>query len=384
MPFLTDLNQLSSAVTLNDIIHVVVTGDTTQNPAGSSYRVSMSQVLDLISNEPATFSSGVTASTITIGNTVLESDGGCIKNLCIKETFGATKDIEIAQVKAGRGGGDKASNTTFSSSGMSANTTGEYLTSMGDGALASNTIGNRNTSFGYQALRDNSTGDNNVAIGSEALQSSDASNNIAIGFRALKNSTSSFNSTSIGTDSLFNSNGSYNVAIGHISLTNNTVGVDNTAIGYNSSPNISIANSNVSVGSGSLLNTTIGDGNVGIGNFAGSSNITGQYNVFIGGNADCGVTNLTNAIAIGSGAVVSQSNSMILGNGVNVGINNSAPTSNLHVAGITGYQQFRMESTYTPANTLTPTGNVGEVAWDDNFIYIKTSAGWKRAGLSTF
>ena len=26
----------------------------------------------------------------------------------------------------------------------------------------------------------------------------------------------------------------------------------------------------------------------------------------------------------------------------------------------------------------------GDVAWDDNFIYIKTSVGWKQTALSTF
>ena len=44
-------------------------------------------------------------------------------------------------------------------------------------------------------------------------------------------------------------------------------------------------------------------------------------------------TNVTNSVAIGANAIVSQSNSVILGgNGVNVGIGNSAPSARLEVS----------------------------------------------------
>ena len=33
---------LASGATLNDLIHIVITGDTSQNPAGSSYKIPMS------------------------------------------------------------------------------------------------------------------------------------------------------------------------------------------------------------------------------------------------------------------------------------------------------------------------------------------------------
>lgn len=29
-------------------------------------------------------------------------------------------------------------------------------------------------------------------------------------------------------------------------------------------------------------------------------------------------------------------------------------------------------------------GNIGDLAWDDSYIYMKTSTGWKRSGLATF
>jgi len=48
MAFLTD-RSLATGVTLNDLIHIVITGDTSQgNPAGSSYKAKISQVFDSI------------------------------------------------------------------------------------------------------------------------------------------------------------------------------------------------------------------------------------------------------------------------------------------------------------------------------------------------
>lgn len=40
--------------------------------------------------------------------------------------------------------------------------------------------------------------------------------------------------------------------------------------------------------------------------------------------------------------------------------------------------------TTVPASTATSTGMTREIRFDDNYIYVKTSAGWKRSALSTF
>ena len=55
MAFLTD-RTLATGVTITDLIHIVITGDTSQNPAGSSYKATMGQVLDLIN--PTTITGG--------------------------------------------------------------------------------------------------------------------------------------------------------------------------------------------------------------------------------------------------------------------------------------------------------------------------------------
>ncbi|MEM9023049.1 MAG: hypothetical protein AAGB22_04870 [Bacteroidota bacterium] len=48
------------------------------------------------------------------------------------------------------------------------------------------------------------------------------------------------------------------------------------------------------------------------------------------------------------------------------------------VGGATGTTQF------TPANSADPNGSVGDMTRDDNYLYIKTAAGWKRSALTTF
>jgi hypothetical protein len=60
------------------------------------------------------------------------------------------------------------------------------------------------------------------------------------------------------------------------------------------------------------------------------------------------------------------------------------PTSVLDITGATGYSQFRLRTSYTPSSTSDTNGNVGDFSWDDNYFYIKTSTGWKRAALSNF
>ncbi len=68
----------------------------------------------------------------------------------------------------------------------------------------------------------------------------------------------------------------------------------------------------------------------------------------------------------------------------NVGIGTTSPTAKLDVNGSTGYNQVRMRSSYTPTGTGDPNGNVGDIAWDNNYFYVKTNAGWKRVALSTW
>lgn len=46
--------------------------------------------------------------------------------------------------------------------------------------------------------------------------------------------------------------------------------------------------------------------------------------------------------------------------------------------------RFNVETPRTPSGSADAQGLVGDIAWDSNFIYVKTSGGWKRSALSTF
>jgi hypothetical protein len=68
-----------------------------------------------------------------------------------------------------------------------------------------------------------------------------------------------------------------------------------------------------------------------------------------------------------------------------IGLDGSSTiTSRLDVSGEEGYNQLRLRKKYTPTSSTDTNGAEGDVSWDDNYIYIKTSSGWKRSALSTF
>jgi len=129
---------------------------------------------------------------------------------------------------------------------------------------------------------DDGTGNQNTFIGIDAGQANtDGNSNVAIGRWAF----------------LSNTSGNYNAANGYLTLWSNTTGNKNTANGYK----------------------------------ALSANTTGNNNTTLGYKADVGSGNLSNATAIGANAIVNQSNSLVLGNGVNVGIGTSSPSHPLHM-----------------------------------------------------
>ena len=68
------------------------------------------------------------------------------------------------------------------------------------------------------------------------------------------------------------------------------------------------------------------------GDNAGLSNTTETDNTFIGANS-IGSPGITNATAVGANATVTQSDSLVLGDGAKVGIGTTAPKKKLHVNG---------------------------------------------------
>ena len=196
------------------------------------------------------------------------------------------------------------------------NDTGFANVAIGVNALAYNLTGERNTAVGDDALFYNESGISNSAFGDNALlYNVDGSNNSAFGKDALKDNQSSGN-TAFGAYALSkNVSGTVNTAVGDGALSNNINGEGNTGIGYASLRENQSGFTNVAVGQNTLMENISGSGNTAVGYRSGQYNVNGGNNTFIGDwSRTVSYTDVYNATAIGSGAVVEHSNTIQLGN----------------------------------------------------------------------
>lgn len=186
-------------------------------------------------------------------------------------------------------------NTALGALSLTMNRHGMYNVAMGSSAMEKNREGDRNVAIGYKALSGGGNPSNNVAVGAYALAASvHLEYNVALGSYSMRNTASGNLNTAVGYRSLYsNSNGSRNVALGAHALENNNVGLGNTAVGYQS-----------------MLENIAGNNNTAIGYMAGPDR-----------------DNLENTTAIGYEAVVTQSNSIRLGNASITSISSYAPLS---------------------------------------------------------
>jgi hypothetical protein len=154
---------------------------------------------------------------------------------------------------------------------------------------------------------------NGLTVGLGANQSQ--TTNTAIGNGALANPLTSDYATAVGYNALNKNttNAFGNSAFGAHALGNNETGQRNTAVGESSLSNNVGGESNTAVGEYSLSQVVSGTNNTAIGTFALSQNI-GSYNTAIGAGANVFSGNLTNATAIGYGAIVTDNNKIQLGN----------------------------------------------------------------------
>lgn len=67
-----------------------------------------------------------------------------------------------------------------------------------------------------------------------------------------------------------------------------------------------------------------------------------------------------------------------------LGIRTTSPTDLVDINGANGYSQLRLRTAYTPTGSADANGNTGDISWDDSYVYVKTSVGWKRSALSAF
>ncbi len=138
-------------------------------------------------------------------------------------------------------------------------------------------------------------------------------NNTGVGYSSMISLSSGSNNTALGSYSSWKINtGSNNTAAGYATLLYNSVGNNNTAIGTNSLLANPPGNDNTSLGMNTLYYNT-GDSNTAVGTSALSTNVTGNNNTAIGYDAETSTSSLSNAIAIGYGAVANNSNAVRIG-----------------------------------------------------------------------
>lgn len=222
------------------------------------------------------------------------------------------------------------------------NTTGIRNSFFGSGAGAANTT-NENSFFGWNAGAFQTAGQFNSFFGSGAGRSFNGSNNSFFGYATGSQGDSGTGNTFIGYSADLSPAG----AIGD----NNTLLGANTRVtqfaGGAGIPvhNATVIGANASVSSANVTNATV----VGVN----ASVVSSSFNV-------------RNATALGANATVTASDSLVLGNGANVGIGISAPTRPLHI--VTSLQQVvdiqSSSSTGTWLNLINT--NTGGRNW--NFI----------------
>jgi trimeric autotransporter adhesin len=264
-----------------------------------------------------------------------------------------------------------SSNAAFGHYGLYENTIGSQNSAFGTVSMAANTEGSLNSAFGYASLRYNTTGIQNTAVGHQSLRdNTTGTRNAASGYMSLASNTTGQYNSAYGAYSLLSSQAtSYNNAFGYYSLAATTMGEANNAFGYRSLRSNIVGASNSAFGHDSLYANVSGSGNsafgfqsltagtgdrnsafgyqalggvttglrnTAVGSSAGAGVVTGSDNTFVGFSAGAGVghPDLVNATAIGANALVSQNNSLVLGDdAVSVGIGTSTPNTKLQVLG---------------------------------------------------
>lgn len=261
-----------------------------------------------------------------------------VVNSATQYNLGGSRVLSIAgtdNVFAGANSG--AANTTggmnsfFGKNAGEANTSGSGNSFFGKHAGRFNTTGLNNSFYGINAGEANTTGGFNSFFGKSAgNQNSDGSGNSFFGNSAGEANTTAHDNSFFGNaagqsnqtgfeNSFFGSNAgtatlsSYNSFFGAGTGSSNTTGFRNAFFGRIAGYGNITGNGNSIFGDGAGYFTTHGSNNVFVGKDAGAVNEIGNNNTIIGANSNVGAHNLSFATAVGAGAVVSTSNTIVLG-----------------------------------------------------------------------
>ncbi len=136
--------------------------------------------------------------------------------------------------------------------------------------------------------------------------------NFAVNGTGSANILNAFTQFNLGGQRVLSTAGSQNIFLGLGAGQNNGSGFSNTFVGSNAGQNNQTGDENSFFGM-NAGNATTGNLNTFIGRGAGVTNVGGSSNTVIGANANVETAALTNATAIGAGAVVTFSDTIQLG-----------------------------------------------------------------------
>lgn len=237
------------------------------------------------------------SSNIAVGNDALRSvKGGAIPAIGTFTGYGwnniAIGDAALRDCDTGY------ENLAIGALTLRSTRSGKWNVAIGHDSQILGTAGDCNVSLGAYCLTTN-FGNNNLAIGWSALEGQVSGSNIAIGHTAMNANRTGTLNTAVGAEALFhNVSGNLNVAVGVGALNRLSTGSANTAIGSQAlSSAHNNAGSNTAIGANALLHMTKGSGNTAVGHGA-LANLEG----------------FSNSTGLGTGAAVSGSNQVQLGN----------------------------------------------------------------------
>jgi len=237
--------------------------------------------------------------------------------------------------------------------------TGDDNTFVGTESGYSTTSGSDNTFVGNMSGRSNTTGATNVFIGHQA------------GYSNVNGGTSTF----VGTLAGFSATGSNNSFLGYQAGQFTNTGIQNTLIGTRSGRFNTSGHDNTFLGHRSGYDNDSGYRNTFIGMDAGNKNTDGYDNTCLGYNTGfpVGIT-LTNATAIGANTTATVSNTVILGNGADVGIGTTTPSGKLHVNGTVFINYASVPPVSDPNNLLSNEQDLGINSTNGQLINLSTSS----------
>ena len=313
-----------------------------------------------------TATGNLSASGSITGNSIVASNITATNLLSAANTFTRQLSVGEVQVKTvgtsnvflgnsttGRDATTGIHNLVFGVIAGGALTSGGNNNFLGSGAGASNTSGSNNNFLGASAgLSNTSGGNNNFLGGSAGLANTTGSCNNFLGPSAGQSNTEGFGNNFFGPSAGYsNTSGSNNTFIGSGAGSSNNTGGDNNFFGRTAGCFNTTGSCNNFLGSSAGLNNTTGDLNNFLGHCAGVFNTTGGNNNFIGrcagvtntvgsnntiiGNAANVATNsLSGVIVLGTGAVATESNQIVLST-ANVSFRNIGSTFEIGTPSLT-------------------------------------------------